>query len=150
MSLTQQEKEHYAKRINGLFGGAIHATPDQVTEEAARIADVMFTEICNCHIWLAPFPAVAEAIAAGVAVFIPVEIKVLFGTKTFKEYISEKAKGRIYSLLKLSKAKKAYSFLEKLQEIWLKYTDKNRKMQLCINVARRNWRSAMEIELLGL
>ena len=64
MSLTQQEKEHYAKRINGLFGGAIHATPDQVTEEAARIADVMFTEICNCHIWLAPFPAVAEAIAA--------------------------------------------------------------------------------------
>lgn len=147
MSLTQQQREHYAKRINGLFGGTIHATPDKVTEEAARIADVMFVEIGSCHRWIAPFAMALDFIAGQIEGMIPNEIKVLLGEKSFKEYILDKTQNGLYEIIKASKIAEAWDFLRNLQEIWLKYTDPNRKLQLCINVARRNWRSPMEIEL---
>ena len=158
-------KRVYARRINRLFGGAVRATPGQVNDEAIRIADTMFLEICRCHSRLAPLAMVLDFIAKELEDMIPDEIKVLIGEKSLKDYLREKIVGfaetvinlpldilskRIVSEEELGKAKKLLNFAEKFEEVYLKYTDPNRKLQLCINVARRNWRSPMEIELLGL
>ena len=150
MAIPAKQREIYAKRIQGLFGGSVRVTPDQVNEEAVRIADTMFVEIGNCHKWIAPFAAALELIANQIEGKIPGPIRMLFGNLTFKQFVADKARGGLYEIVGAAKAAEVWEFLEELQGLWLKYTDLNRQLQLCINQARRNWRSPMEIALLDL
>lgn len=48
------------------------------------------------------------------------------------------------------KANNAVKVLEAFVESWLKYTEKDRKMKICIVTAQAQWRSKFEIELLGI
>lgn len=150
MAVSAKQREIYAKRIQGLFGGAVRVTPSQVNEEAIHIADTMFVEIGNCHKWIAPFAAALDLIANQIEGKIPGPVRVLFGDLTFKQFVADKARAGLYEIIGAAKAAEAWEFLEELQGLWLKYTDPNRKLQLCINQARRNWRSPMEIALLGI
>lgn len=49
-----------------------------------------------------------------------------------------------------SKANNAAKVLEAFVESWLKYTEKDRKLKVCIVTAQTRWRSKFEIELLGI
>ncbi len=53
-------------------------------------------------------------------------------------------------MLTASKIKDAYDVISDIHEIWMKYTDGDRRFQVCINVARLNWRSKIELALMGL
>lgn len=48
------------------------------------------------------------------------------------------------------KANNAAKVLEAFVESWLKYTEKDRKLKICIVTAQSRWRSKFEMELLGI
>lgn len=48
MSLTYDEKVGIAESINVIFNDAVHATPEQITEEVAEMVTTVINEIANC------------------------------------------------------------------------------------------------------
>lgn len=145
-----KEREAIVNQINTLFGGVVRAHESQITEEVALYVDQMFREITSCHEGLAPFAMVLEGIAKAIDFIIPDEVKVLMGGMSIAEYIEEKGTAHLIDLVKASKIKDAYDIISDIHEIWMKYTDGDRRFQVCINVARLNWRSKIELALMGL
>ena len=148
--MNQELKNTYVKNIEILFGGTVVAQPYQISEEVINIVDTMFSEITQCHKQLAPFAMTAELIATAINNRIPDEIKVAVGVTDIGEYLTDKSKNKVAEVFGAAKALNAFSTIKDIIDIWQKYTDSNRRMQVCINTARANWRSALEIELMGL
>lgn len=88
---------------------------------------------------------------------------------TFQEYVEDKTMGALVGALEglisgstvippsakslnavVDKKGLALDFFAALIETWLDYTEGNRQLVMCINVARVNWRSKVQMALMGL
>ncbi|MDO4693668.1 MAG: hypothetical protein Q4A62_03445 [Eikenella sp.] len=153
--MEQAQKQAYAKMIHVLFGGTLQASPNQITPEVAQMVDEMFGEICKCHQRLMPFAVLADGVANSVMALMPEELKLIFGNQSFADYLKNKGVDETVRYIKrrgINSAvgvHNAYKVLSAFYESWVKYTDPNRKLKICIDTARLNWRSKITIELSG-
>lgn len=134
--LTKQQTQiAYAQAINILFGGVVQARPEQITEEAIRMTDKMIAEIANCSRNIAQ-------------IGIDIIYKLTIGR------VIDMATGFFDNLLIDTLADQATSkYQEKIKELFSEWVHRligNRRFAGCLYQARRNWRSAIEMELMGI
>lgn len=154
------KNDYYVKIIDVLFAGAVNASPDDINNEVIRIVDTMLVEITKCHNTIKPLAVLFDGLGTMLEGEVPNEIKVLIGSMPWQEYLLGKAEGaatkKVAEIIgediidPIAKAEKAAKILNIFVESWIKYSNKDRRMLLCINKARANWRSAVQIALLGL
>lgn len=165
------KEQAYCKMIDVLFAGAVRATPDEINDEVVRIVDTMFVEITKCHNTVKPLAVLFDGLGTMYANAIPAEIKVLIGSETWQDYLKGKlpsipnekelqekfegwVMGYILSLLfdkeTIGKINKYAEIAQVFYDSWIKYSQKDRRLLLCINKARANWRSPLQIALMGL
>lgn len=169
MEINYEMQEKYVGLINSLFGGAVRAEPDQINEEVITYINKMYTEIADCHMTLGAFAVPFLTIGKIMDDLIPAELKFIFGDMTFQEYVEDKTMGALVGALEglisgstvippsakslnavVDKKGLALDFFAALIETWLDYTEGNRQLVMCINVARVNWRSKVQMALMGL
>lgn len=167
--MNKQAQSTYAYMINVLFNGAINARPSQITPELINMTNTMFAEIATCHERIRPFAILLDGIAGSFMKLLPpgsIELLNFLRGKsnkaTIAEYIKSKSRDNFFkeinNLMEIYdtkpinavKANNAAKVLEAFVESWLKYTEKDRKMKICIVTAQARWRSKFEIELLGI
>ncbi|WP_323175277.1 hypothetical protein [Neisseria cinerea] len=120
MSLSTEEKQLYAVFIHNVYNGAIHADADDITPEVADICDKLATAIAQCS------------------------QKMVWPEAMFREFY-----GRPFlSLRAVLKALKklAQSSVKK----WIETVATDRRYRICMATAALNWRSALEMELMGI
>ena len=154
------KEQAYCKMIDVLFAGAVRATPDEINNEVIRIVDTMFVEITKCHNMVKPIAVLFDGFATLYEGAVPDEIKLLVGSVTWQEYLLGKAQGlavdRVADIIgkdiadPIAKTAKAVEVVKTFYDSWIKYSQKDRRMLLCINKARANWRSPLQIALMGL
>lgn len=166
--MNKQVQSTYAYMINVLFNGAVRARPGQITPELVNMTNTMFSEIATCHERIQPLAILADGIAGSIMKLLSPEIlgviSLLPGAynMSLSDYLKNRGRDSLFSgLNKLMekydtkpidavKANNAAKVLEAFVESWLKYTEKNRKLKICIVTAQARWRSKFEIELLGI
>lgn len=165
------KNETYAKMIDVLFAGAVSAEPDDINDEVIRIVDTVFLEITKCHNRIKPIAVIFDGIGELYEGAIPDELKVLVGSKTWQAYLAGKTPsipsgealadgvknwllGQVLVIIFGEEdAKKVVNYAEVAKtfyESWIKYSQKDRRMMLCINKARVNWRTPLQLALMGL
>lgn len=142
MGLSAQEKVAYAQAINVLFGGAVHANPAQITEDVAIDVDKMIFEITKCSQAIAEFSfSTFYSFTLGHAV----------------KYAAQYAASQMVNGMSLIHA----LFIEAGGVLldyevsgyfgsWVANLMSNRRFVGCVYKARANWRSKIEIGLMGL
>lgn len=148
--MTQTQKEAYAKIVAVLFDGAVKPQPNQITAEVVEIADKMMSEITTCHNRLKPFAVLANGIAGTAEALLPGEIGLVLGTTSFETYLKDKTFDEVAKALKKSNALSAYKALQAFYQAYLQYTAADRRLKICIVTARVNWRSRMEMAVMGI
>lgn len=152
----------------------MQASPEEITNEVVRIVDTMFLEITKCHSRIRPIAVLLDGIATMYENAIPAEIELLIGSKTWQDYLMGKIStpipdelpeamkeelqnwlvGQILVMAlgddKAGQINKYAQIAEIFYKSWIKYSQKDRRLLLCINKARINWRSPLQIALLGL
>ena len=149
-TLTLEIRQSYVKNIHHLFNGMIQAHENQMTDEVVEIVDKMFLEITTCHYRLAGFAMAAEMIGNALESLAPDALRVLIGQKTLDEYIMETGREWVKQLLPLARERNAYHVIEYLSDLWLRHTQTNQRMMVCINQARRNYHSTLVLALMGI
>ncbi len=165
------KNEAYAKMIEVLFAGAVDAEPDEINDEVVRIVDTVFLEITKCHNRIKPIAVIFDGLGELYYGAIPDEIKVLVGSKTWQEYLAGKTPSipsddelanavknwlvgqALVAVFGEKDAKKVSDYANiamTFYESWIKYSQQNRRMMLCINKARVNWRTPLQLALMGL
>lgn len=126
MEMTLREKQQaYADAINILFNGAIPVEPEQVNEEVMKLVDAMIADITKCSQKIASF---------GFDVIYKLTTDTALGMFIPTLFIKLGTSAAIKALLKkwVLKLSSGYQFIG------------------CLNTARANYRSKIQIELLGL
>lgn len=149
MEISQEQREAYVASIRVLFNHTIQVSEEEINEEVIEMVDAIFLEITDCHLILAPAAAMLEIVGNVLHKSIPDPIRVLIGDKSLKDYLSDKSERGVAKVMKIAKEYQAWQFYKDLQATWLKYSSKNRKLQVCINTARRNWRTKVQEALWG-
>lgn len=154
------KNETYAKMIELLFAGAVSAEPDDINDEVIRIVDTVFLEITKCHNRIKPIAVIFDGIGELYDGAIPDELKLLVGSKTWQAYLLGKIQATAVDKVAdvvgkdiadpITKATKAAEVVGVFYESWIKYSQKDRRMMLCINKARVNWRTPLQLALMGL
>lgn len=138
--LTQIEKEIYASAINSLFGGSVQATPDQITLSITQDVDTMIQEISKCSKAVGSFAF--EMFYNFVLAWIPGKAV---------EYVFEHIPHNVYTLLgQWYFSEKTNETVEALMSDWVNTLTRNRRFIGCLYQARANWRSKIQLELMGV
>lgn len=131
----EQVKEAYAKAIEVLFGGVVQASPNEITEQVIQDVDKMIGEIVNCSKNIAKIgidiiykATIGRAVDAVTGYFDNILIDTLLDEATSN--VQDK--------------------IEDLFNAWVMALISNRRFVGCLYQARRNWRSKIQIELMGL
>ncbi|MCG7412071.1 Uncharacterised protein [Moraxella lacunata] len=131
----EQVKEAYAKAIEVLFGGVVQASPNEITEQVIQDVDKMISEIANCSQNIAKIgidiiykATIGRVVDAATGYFDNILIDTLLDEATSD--IQDK--------------------IEELFSAWIMALMGNRRFVACLYQARRNWRSKIQIELMGL
>ena len=131
----QQVQEAYVKAIWVLFGGAVQATPSQITPQVIQDVDKMIVEIANCSRNIAQ---IGIDIIYKVTIGRVVDMATGFFDNIVIDTLLDQATGNIQDKI------------ETLFSEWVHRLIGNRRFVGCLYQARRNWRSKIEIELLGI
>lgn len=166
--MNKQAQSTYAYMIHVLFNGSVKAHPSQITPEIVDMTNQMFTEIATCHERIRPLAILIDGIAGSVMKLLPPEVLGVVSwlpgayDMSLTEYLQSRGRDSFFSGLNTlmdiyktkpidaSKANNAAKVLEAFVESWFKYTEKDRKLKMCIVTAQARWRSKFEIGLLGL
>lgn len=126
----------YANAIEILFGGVIKAEPSQVTEQVIKDVDTMIYEIANCS---------KNIVQIGIDIIYKVTVergigavKGLFIDNLLLDILFDKA------------TQNQQDYIKELFDEWMHKLIGNRRFRACIYQARRNWRSKVEMELMGI
>ena len=127
--LTNLEKQIYASAIVSLFGGTVQATPEQITKEIAGCSETIrnfaFSLFYNFVLAWLPGKAV--------------------------EYVFDGVPQNVYTMLgQWWVGNQVDTTVESLLSDWLATLLRNRRFIACVYQARRNWRSKIEVGLLGI
>lgn len=126
MEMTYQEKQQaYVDAIEILFAGAIKLQAYQINDQVMKSVDSMITDITKCSQRIASF---------GFDVIYKLTVDTVLGM-----YIP-------VLVIKLGTSFAVKQLLKK----WVTQLTSNYQFIACLNVARANYRSRIEIELLGL
>lgn len=145
MSLTQEQvQQAYADTINILFGGAVRAEPEQINEQVILHVDMMVSEIANCskNMTELSFNLIFNALLLVGSGKIATAAANLFGVYADNFLVR--------FMLEYEPTGIAYQPVSELLHQWVQALMRNRLHKACILTARANWRSKIEIELLGL
>lgn len=123
VALTQDVKQTYADAIGILFGGVLTATADQINDQVVEHVDTMLREIVKC----------SEKITS-------------LSFDLFYKIVVEKSGVRILGELFEKIANKVKEYIED----WVKTLSKNYQFAPCLAAALVNWKSTIEIDLLGI
>ena len=135
--LTQIEKEIYASAINSLFGGSVQATPDQITLSITQDVDTMIQEISKCSKAVGSFAF--EMFYNFVLAWIPGKAV---------EYVFEGVEYQTTTLLGKFVATELVN-AGLLNDLVL-FLSRSHRFIGCLYQARANWRSKIQLELMGL
>ncbi|MFB2578750.1 hypothetical protein ACEYX6_06295 [Acinetobacter sp. c2-A9] len=138
------KEELYCKLIDVLFAGAVQATPDEINDEVIRIVDTMLVEITKCHNTVKPLAVLFDGLATMYENAVPEEIKLLIASTTWQDYLKGKIQGAMLDKIKeilgvkipepIEKAQKTLEIAQVFYESWIKYSQKDRRLLLCIRV----------------
>lgn len=142
-AFSHLDKQAYVDAISVLFDGAIQATPEQISEEVMIKVDIMISEIVNCSEKIKNF-AYSTFYTFTLSHFSMYGSKYLLGKYVVPEM------SLLHSLFIQSGAMFADYFVNKIFTAWVEALTKNRAFAGCLNVARANWRSPIEADLMGL
>lgn len=138
--LTQIEKEIYASAINSLFGGSVQATPDQITLSITQDVDTMIQEISKCSKAVGSFAF--EMFYNFVLAWIPGKAV---------EYVFEGVEYQITTLLGQFVATELVNAgVQSLLNDLVLFLSRSHRFIGCLYQARANWRSKIQLELMGL
>ncbi|HHL3632632.1 hypothetical protein [Neisseria polysaccharea] len=120
MSLSTEEKQLYAVFIHNVYNGAVHADADDITPEVAGICDEMLAAIIRCSIGMTVPDAIFQTFYA----------KRPESLGTVLEWIEEAAYAAVTQLVEIARTNKRY--------------------RSCIVTVALNWRSRLEMALMGI
>lgn len=120
MTLTYDEKQDIADAIKVIFKGAVHATPEQITDEVADMVTKIINEIAICSKRIETTLEVTQKL-----LYKRFPVQILIGK------IGKKQLGKL-----LSK--------------WFESIYRNFATRACTNTAAARWRSPVTIALMGL
>lgn len=132
-----QIQQVYSEAISVLFGGAITAEPEQITEQVIQAVDTMLNEIAVCSRLVSNVSFnVLYAILLSPMVGAVVD-------KVLDPY-------HVNFLQKMAIKYTANKTVKTVLQEWVNHLSANRRFIGCINQARANWRSKIQIELMDL
>lgn len=140
--LTYEYKKHYADLINELFGGAVHATPEQINATLCLYTEEMVRDITNCSKDIASF-AFGTFYTFVLSHF----------TKYAIDYALAKWRPGISLLNEFehwAATQGIHTGISEYSSNWIATLIGNRRFVGCVYAARVKWRSKFEIELLGI
>lgn len=120
MNLTYEEKELYVAFIQTVYQGAIPVTANDISPEVVEIADKMLNAIVQCSRQM----AVTHAVYSVFYGKVPISI------------------GQILKLLGKAAAQSVKS--------WIKTGLSDRRYKSCISSVALNWRSPLQMALMGI
>lgn len=138
--LTNIEKQMYATAIGHLFGGAVTATPEQITKEIADDVDIMIKEIAGC----------SEAVQNfAFSLFYNFVLAWVPGKAV--EYVFDHVPQNVYTMLgQWYVSGQVDETVESIIGDWVANLIRNRRFIGCIYQARANWRSKIQMALMGI
>ena len=129
VQVTSQVKQIYANLIGILFNGAVTATPDQISNQVITDVDAMMIAIAKCS---QPFKEATFKVIYNVIIgkFVGKFVESIVENFILREHIEGK--------------------IEDLIQDWVLSLVKDYQFRPCVDGARLNWRSPIEIDLLGI
>lgn len=145
MTLTKEQiQQAYADSINILFGGAVQAEAEQISEQVILDVDTMIGEIANCSKSMTELSfnlifSVLLAIGSGKIVDVATNVFGVYADNFFVRF-----------MLEYEPAGLAYMPVSNFLHDWVQALMKSRSHKACILTARAKWRSKIEAELSDL
>lgn len=133
----EQVQKAYAETISILFSGSIQAKPADITAHVIQKVDTMITEIAQCS------KAITElsfALIFQAAVGYPVATitDILTNNILIRLWLMHDPKGT------------ALSPIHTVLQDWIHALTSNYRHIACVTTARAKWRSAIQMELMGV
>lgn len=128
VGLTSEVKQSYANVIKILFDGVLSAEPDQINDQVVEHVDTMLREIAKCS------EAIKKLAFETLYSVINLPLGGLTSSIIMNWYINNQANGKIEDII----------------EEWVIALTSDYKFRPCLEGARVNWKSTIEIDLLGI